>query len=59
MATKSVLKSIHIKDRKSALRLVSAMERAEEKKQQAKKVEISRVCKDASREEIRKLFGLE
>lgn len=55
MATKSVLKSIHIKNKKSAARLVSAMENAEKKKSQ--NVEQTRMFSDASREEIRKMFG--
>lgn len=54
VATKSVLKSVHIKDKKSAVRLVNAMEHAEGKRSQI--VTHSRPFSDASREEIRKMF---
>lgn len=55
MATKSVLKSINIKDRKAAFALVNALENAQGKK--AKPVEHSRSFSDASREEIRAMFA--
>lgn len=55
MATKSVLKSIHIRDKNAAERLVSALEHASEKG--AKQVLRTRMFSDASREEIRKMFG--
>lgn len=55
VATKSVLKSIHIKDKKAAVRLVCAMENAAKKKSQD--VGQTRMFSDASREEIRKMFG--
>ena len=55
MATKSILKSINIKDRKSARSLVNALENASGK--HAKDVVRSRSFSDASREDIRKMFG--
>ncbi len=55
MATKSILKTIHIKNKKSALALVNALENACGK--QEKKVAMSRPHSDASREEIRQMFG--
>jgi len=54
MATKSVLKSIHIKDEKVVRRLASALENAAGKS--AKMVAYTRSFSDASREEIRKMF---
>lgn len=57
MATKSILKSINIKTKKSALALVNALENASGK--HAQDVFRSRAFSDASREEIRKLFGKE
>ena len=55
MATKSVLKTVLIKDRRTASSLVSALENASGKK--AKEVVISRTCSELGREEIKKLFG--
>lgn len=55
MATKSILKTIHIKSPKSAKRLASALENASGKT--AKETEFSRGASDASRDEIRKMFG--
>lgn len=55
MATKSILKTIHIKTPKNAQRLTSALENAAGKA--AKKVELTRGASDASRDEISKMFG--
>ena len=55
MAIKSVLKTINIKSRKSALALVNALENAKGK--HAQPVVKTRTFSDASREEIRKMFG--
>lgn len=55
MATKSILKSIHIKDRKQAAKLVSAMERAEKQRPQ-RKTDFSRMVSVADRDEVRLLF---
>lgn len=55
MATKSVLKSVNIKNRSSALALVRALENAHGKK--AQEVAYSRTFSDASRDEIKKMFG--
>lgn len=55
MATKSILKTIHIKKSKSALALVRALENAKKKKD--KDVLMSRPYSEATREEIHKLFG--
>lgn len=55
MATKSVLKSIHIRDKRAAERLVSALEHAAEKG--SKQVLRTRMFSDANRDEIRKMFG--
>lgn len=55
MATKSILKNIDIKSRKSALALVSALENAKGK--HAQTVVNNRTFSDASRAEIRKMFG--
>lgn len=54
MATKSVLKNVDIKNRKSALALVSALENAKGKHSQA--VINKRTFSDVSRTEIRKMF---
>lgn len=56
MATKSISKSVHIKSRASARSLVNALENASGK--HAKDVVRSRSFSDASREDIRKMFGL-
>lgn len=56
MATKSFLKSIIIKDRKSADKFINALERAENKK--AKKVRIDKMVENVSNgEQIRKIFS--
>lgn len=55
MATKSVLKTIFIKNRKSALRLIQALENAQNKGR--KNVTMSRGYSTASKEDIRKIFG--
>lgn len=55
MATKSVLKNVMIKDRRSAHRLVSALENAKNKSE--KKVILSRTCSEMGRDEIRAVFG--
>lgn len=55
MATKSVLKNIDIKSPSSARALVSALENAKGKSSQP--VISKRSFSDASREEIRKMFG--
>lgn len=55
MATKSILKNVTIKDKKSALFLVSALENAHGKRSQD--VQHQRPYSDASRDEIRKMFG--
>lgn len=55
MATKSVLKNIDVKSRESALALVNALENAKGK--HAQHVVKTRVFSDASKEEIRKMFG--
>lgn len=55
MATKSILKNINIKDKKSILALVNALENASNKHVQP--ISPSRTFSDASREDIRKMFG--
>lgn len=56
MATKSFLKNIVIKDRKSAERFISALENAENKK--SKKVKINKMLEDVTdSERIRKIFS--
>ena len=55
MATKSILKTVHIKSSKSARRLASALENAAGKHGQ--EVQITRPASDATRDEIRKMFG--
>lgn len=55
MATKSVLKSVDIKTRDSALALVNALENAKGK--HAQHVKKTRTFSDASREEIKMMFG--
>ena len=55
MATKSILKNVTIKDKKSALFLVSALENAHGKR--SKDVQHQRPHSDASRDDIRKMFG--
>lgn len=55
MATKSILKSIHITSRRSAAALINALEKAEKTK--GKPVKISRSYSEATREDIRAMFG--
>ena len=55
MATKSVLKNVDVKTRNSALALVNALENAKGK--HAQHIKKTRSFSDASREEIRKMFG--
>ena len=55
MATKSILKTIHIKDRRSIQALVRALEHAQGKS--AQPVKFQRSVSEASREEIKKMFG--
>lgn len=56
MATKSFLKNIVIRDRKTANRFINALERAENKK--AKEVKIDkRVENITDKERIRKIFS--
>lgn len=55
MATKSILKNIHIKSQKSSKALIRALENAKGKGY--KPVEYSRSVSEASREDIRKIFG--
>ena len=55
MATKSILKSVEIKNKETAAALISALENAKGK--HAKPVVIQRSFSDASRDEIRKMFG--
>lgn len=56
MATKTFLKSIVIKDKKSAEKFINALENAENKK--AKEVKIDKMVKEVSDgETIRKIFA--
>lgn len=55
MATKSILKNINIKSRKTSTSLVNALENASKKG--TKKIEYSRGISAASSEDIRKIFG--
>jgi len=55
MATKSILKTVHIKHKKSALRLVNALENASGKR--SKPIVVSKAHTDASKEEIKRMFG--
>lgn len=55
MATKSVLKNVDIKTKNSALALVNALENAKGKS--AQPVINQRTFLDASKDEIRKMFG--
>ena len=56
MATKSILKTIYLKDEKPARAFINALENAENKAEQT--VTLSRGYSEASRTEIRKLFGV-
>jgi iron(III) transport system ATP-binding protein len=55
MATKSILKNININKRKDANQLISALEQADNKS--SKTVTISRTLSEATREDIRRVFG--
>lgn len=55
MATKSILKTIHIRDQKSALNLANALEKSSQAKDL--KVKYTRPVSTASRDRIQKLFG--
>lgn len=55
MATKSILKTIHIKRRKPVYALVRALENAKNKSE--KDVTMTRSYSEASRSDIRKMFG--
>lgn len=55
MATKSILKTIHITKKKSVYSLVNALENAKGKSE--KEVTMSRSYSNASRDEITKMFG--
>lgn len=55
MATKSILKTIHIRSPKCAKRLVSALENAAGKA--SAEVHLRQAVSDASRSDIRKMFG--
>ena len=55
MATKSILKTIHIKKRESIYSLVQALKNAKRKPE--KDVILSQSYSDASRKDIRKMFG--
>lgn len=55
MATKSFLKNIVIKDKKSATKFIDALEKAENKK--VKKVKINKLSENVTdSEQIRKIF---
>lgn len=56
MATKSFLKNIVIKDKKSVIKFIDALEKAENKK--VKKVKIDKLTEDVTdSKQIRKIFG--
>lgn len=55
MATKSILKTVYIKDNNAARRLASALENAHGKK--SKTVTYSRPVSEASRDSIKKIFS--
>lgn len=55
MATKSILKTIHIKKPENARRLASALENASGKAAQTARLD--RIVSDASQEEICRMFG--
>ena len=54
MATKSIMKNVTIKDRKSALALANALDSANRRK--SVDVSFSRSVREASREDIAKIF---
>ena len=56
IATKSFIKNIVIKDKKSATKFIEALEKAENKK--VKKVKIDKLTEDVTdNEQIRKIFS--
>ena len=56
MATKSFLKNIVIKDKKSAIKFIDALEKEEKKKR--KKVKTDKLTEDVTdSKQIRKIFG--
>lgn len=55
MATKSILKSVNIRNKGAALSLARAMENAHTKAD--KPVKMSRSVSEATEEEIKKMFG--
>lgn len=55
MATKSILKSVNIKNKGAALSLARAMENAHTR--HGNPVNMSRPVSEASEDEIRKMFG--
>lgn len=57
MATKSILKSVSITDKQTATEFVRALENASGKN--GKKVVPSQDFSDASKEEIREMFGVD
>ena len=55
MATKSILKDIHIKDKRLAHTFVEALSQAEHSKY--KPAELSRECTDITGDKIKEFFG--
>lgn len=55
MATKSILKTVSIRDRRSARALVNALENARGKKD--RNMKLASTCHEMSKEEIRQTFG--
>lgn len=55
MATKSIMKNIDIKKKKSCHAFVLALEHAKNKK--SKRVHMSRACKEIKGEKIKEIFG--
>lgn len=55
VATKSILRNVNIRDRKGAAALARAMENAASVK--SRPVEMSRPVSEATKDEIRKMFG--
>mgnify|MGYP007088016365 CR=1 FL=1 len=57
MATKSIIKSICIKDKRSALKLADALERAEKKR--CKPTTLSKRHRLVREDEVKSFFGVE
>lgn len=55
MATKSILKTVNIKNRQDCISLVNALEHAKDKK--AQDVVMSRAYKVATKDDVLKIFG--